>query len=96
MFEETGLTAVSWKHINLTIKPSRHAIFHSYLAIVDSDPFSVKLQEGETVDYRWVDEAGLMDYVHSPNAINSHNDRYLPYFEKIEPKYTSSVSDDIT
>ena len=96
LLEETGLETVSWKHINLTIKPSRHAIFHSYLAIVDSDPSSVRLQEDETVDYRWVDETGLLNYIHSPDAITSHNERYRPYLEKLECKCTASLSDGTT
>ena len=58
-------------------------MFYSFIAIVDADKDSIVLQEGETVDYKWVDDRGLIEYVDSDTAIKSHNDRYKEVIEEI-------------
>ena len=58
-------------------------MFYSYLVVVDCSKDSVVLQEGETTEYKWVDETGLLEYVDSELAIKTHNDRYATYFEQL-------------
>ncbi len=84
LFEETGLKAKSFELISHTFRDPSHSMFYSYLAFVDADKDSVILQEGETVDYKWVDERGLLEYADSDLAIKSHNDRYREFFEKLK------------
>ncbi len=76
MLEETGLTATKMELFNVTVRPESRAIFYSYLAETDCDRDSVRLQAGETVDYRWVDARGLLEYTKSDSALKSHNERY--------------------
>ena len=38
-----------------------HSAYVEYLCITDCDKDSVKLQEGETSDYRWVDRETLLN-----------------------------------
>ena len=83
LLEETGLTASSMELISHTFREPSHSMFYSYLAIVDADKDSVVLQEGETVDYKWVDDRGLIEYVDSDLAMKHHNDRYKDYIEQI-------------
>ena len=83
LFEETGLTALSMELVSHTFRDKSHSMFYSYLAVVDSDKDSVVLQEGETVDYKWVDNRGFIEYVESDLAIKTHNDRYKDVIERI-------------
>ena len=84
LFEETGLTALSMELVSHTFRDTSHSMFYSYLAVVDSDKDSVILQEGETVDYKWVDNLGFIEYVESDLAIKTHNDRYKDIIERIK------------
>ena len=84
LFEETGLTALSMELVSHTFRDTSHSMFYSYLAVVDSDKDSVILQEGETVDYKWVDNRGFIEYVESDLAIKTHNDRYKDIIERIK------------
>ena len=84
LFEETGLTAISMKLVSRTFRDPSHSMFYSFLATVDADKDSVVLQEGETVDYKWVDDRGFIDYVESDLAIKTHNDRYKDVIERIK------------
>ncbi len=83
LFEETGLTPISLELVSHTFREPSHSMFYSYLAIVDSDKTKVVLQEGETVDYKWVDGKGLIEYVESDQAMKAHNDRYTDLIERI-------------
>ena len=86
LFEETGLKALSMKLVSHTFRDLSHSMFYSYLAIVDADKDSVVLQEGETVEYKWVDERGLIEYVGSEDAMKAHNDRFKEVIEGIKEK----------
>ena len=84
LFEETGLCAEEFRLINHTFRDKSHSMFYSYLVTVDCPKDSIVLQEGETTDYKWVDTAGLLEYLDSELAIKTHNDRYAPYFESLK------------
>ncbi len=92
LFEETGLTALSMELVSHTFREPSHSMFYSYLAIVDADKDSVILQEGETVDFKWVDEPGLIEYVESELAIKTHNDRYKSLIDQIRLKHRQGES----
>jgi len=86
LFEETGLVPLKLELVSHIFKDTSHSMFFSYLATVDADKDSVVLQEGETVDYRWVDDKGLIEYVDSDEAMKSHNDRYKDLIEQIRER----------
>ncbi len=45
-----------------------------------------KNKEGETVEYKWVDQRGLIEYVESDQAMKAHNDRFKDVIEGIKVK----------
>ena len=45
--------------------------------------YSVKLQEGETVSYKWVSEAEFIDFVNSDAMIDVQFLRYQPYLRQM-------------
>ena len=89
--EETGLTALSFKLVSHTFREPSHSMFYSYLALVDGDKDSVRLQEGETVEYKWVDRTGLLEYVRSDFSIKTHHDRYKSLFDAYNTLYVTDL-----
>lgn len=83
LFEETGIRAEEFQLISHTFRDVSHSMFYSYLVVTDCAKDSIVLQEGETTEYKWVDVAGLLEYVDSELAIKTHNDRYSTYFEAL-------------
>lgn len=79
LFEETGLKPDSMELVNILYKDTSRSLFYSYVARVSCAKDSVVLQEGETVDYKWVDREGFLEYLDSDTAIKSHNQRYENY-----------------
>lgn len=83
LFEETGIRAEEFRLISHTFSDKSHSMFYSYLTTVDCAKDSIVLQEGETTEYKWVDRAGLLEYLDSDLAIKTHNNRYASYFEAL-------------
>lgn len=83
LFEETGIRANEFTLISHTFRDGSHCMFYSYLTVVNCEKDAVVLQEGETVEYRWVDVKGLLEYADSDLAIKTHNARYQAYFEEL-------------
>ena len=57
--EETGIMAESLKELDWSL--GRSCIHCRYLCLTDCAKDSIKLQEGETCDYRWVSARQLLD-----------------------------------
>ncbi|MBR4896783.1 MAG: NUDIX domain-containing protein [Clostridia bacterium] len=52
--EETGIVASELVELTRLVKDSTHSVYIEYLYITNCDKRSVVLQEGETVNYKWV------------------------------------------
>ena len=72
--------------VSHTFRAPSHSMFYSFLATLDADKDALVLQEGETVDYKWVDDRGFIEYVESDQAIKTHNDRYKDLIERIKTR----------
>lgn len=59
LFEETGIESDNFKEIGYSIEDDKHGIYRSYLTVVDCPKDSVKLQIGETINYKWISESSL-------------------------------------
>lgn len=68
--EETGLSVRDLKLIYHEIGDSY--LFDNYVGITDDPRDAVRLQPGETVDYRWVDTATLVELIESGQCMNEH------------------------
>ena len=58
--EETGIRADELTEVGRVVDEKCHSAYVEYLCITDCDKNSVKLQKGETLDYRWVDRDTLL------------------------------------
>jgi len=79
--EETGIESGTLTNIGRFV--SHDTIYESFLCVTDSDKNSVKLQEGETVSYKWVSEAEFIDFVNSDAMIDVQFRRYVPYLKQM-------------
>jgi 8-oxo-dGTP pyrophosphatase MutT (NUDIX family) len=59
--EETGIESSNLQEIGRIIHDRHHSIYVEYLCITDLDKNAVILQEGETVDFKWVDKTALLE-----------------------------------
>lgn len=59
--EETGIVSLDLKEIGRIVHDGHHSLFVEYLCITDWDKNAVILQEGETVDYKWVNKDTLLE-----------------------------------
>ncbi|MBR5976042.1 MAG: NUDIX hydrolase [Clostridiales bacterium] len=52
--EETGIVATELVELTRSVSDVTHGAYVAFLCVTDCDKRSVVLQEGETVDYKWV------------------------------------------
>ena len=53
--EETGIVASKLEEIKRFVWNPTHCIYVEYLCVTDCDKHAIVLQEGETVDFKWVE-----------------------------------------
>jgi len=58
--EETGIVASDLIEVGRITDKSKHSVYAEYLCITDWDKNNIRLQESETVDYRWVRASELL------------------------------------
>lgn len=61
LFEEIGIHADTLTEIGRVVDKKCHSAYVEYIFVTDCDKNSVKLQEGETSDFRWVDTNTLLN-----------------------------------
>ena len=60
LLEETGIIADVLTEVGRIADDECHSVYVEYLCITDCDKNSVRLQEGETSDFRWVEKDTLL------------------------------------
>lgn len=73
LLEETGLTAEEFKQIYKVV--TADTIYKGYVCRVDVPKDSVILQEGETIDYKWVDKDEFLEIYHSESFVTCMKER---------------------
>ncbi len=59
--EETGIVSYNLQEIKRIVHDGHHSLYVEYLCLTDWDKNAVILQDGETVDYKWVDKTTLLE-----------------------------------
>ena len=54
LFEETGITALTLTELGRVVSDETHCVYVEFLCVTDCNKNSVILQQGETVNYRWI------------------------------------------
>ncbi len=84
MLEETGLTAEKLELIGITRIPKSRSAVYAFIAVVNCPKDSVRLQEGETVDYRWMKPASFLRLIREEPVLTKQYPRYKPYLDTLE------------
>lgn len=58
--EETGIVCSDLKELKRVVHDGHHSLFVEYLCVTKCDKNSIVLQEGETVDYKWVNREDIL------------------------------------
>ena len=95
MLEETGLKTEKLELISITRKPESRSAVYAFIAIVDSAKDSVLLQEGETVDYQWINPTAFLRLIREEPVLAIQYPRYRPYLDRLDiSQEPASVSED--
>ena len=60
--EETGIDTGEFKEIYRVIHEERQVIYYGYLLKTDYAKNAIKLQEGETIDYKWLTKEEFIEF----------------------------------
>lgn len=67
--EETGVDSGNLKEIYHFVHEPHQAVYYGYILITSCDKDSIKLQENETIDFKWLSKEELLEfYDNSPNT----------------------------
>ena len=83
MNEETGLETDKLEQISVTHRLGSKAFVYAWLAVVDCAKTAVRLQEGETVDYMWVDQGMFLKMMDADPVLMIQYPRYKPYLDQL-------------
>ena len=78
--EETGISEGIFTELGSSVIDERKCICHVFLCTTDCDKASIALQEGETMDYKWINEEQFIEFVNSGNMISSQKKLYFDFF----------------
>lgn len=81
--EETGIERAAFTPMGVLVSDLTSSIYHSYLAVTDCPKDSIRLQSGETVDYRWVSEAEFREFWKTGNSVPTQKRRLLPWLKEM-------------
>ena len=84
MREETGLEAEKMELISVTKKPESRSIVYAYLAVVNCQKDSIRLQPGETAGYQWADTPSFFRMIREEPVLKIQYPRYKPYLDQAE------------
>ena len=82
LFEETGIAVELFEEVGHCVDDRTRGIYCSFLCVTDWNKESVRLQEGETMAFRWVDKKQFAEFIRSGEAIERQIGRYREYLEK--------------
>lgn len=75
LFEETGILADQFEPIGCHIYDGGQWIVWNYLCVTDWNKNAIRLQEGETIDFRWMDEKEFLAFALSEEIIPGQHER---------------------
>jgi len=65
------------------VMDERHTIYYGYLCVTDCPKDSVILQEGETIDYRWISKEEFLVHMDSAECIDVQKERLKEFVDSI-------------
>ena len=84
MLEETGLKAEKLELISVNFKPQSRSVIYAWLSVVSCRKDAVRLQEGETADYRWMAPDTFLSLITEEPVLKIQYPRYKPYLDRLK------------
>lgn len=81
--EETGITDGAFREIGFEIADKVQTIYHAFVCITDVPKEAIRLQDGETVAYRWLTLPEMRAFIDSGEMIAHQRRRMAAYFHDI-------------
>ena len=73
LYEETGIKSYKILEVKRIVQKKHQTLYVEYYCLTDCDKNDIVLQDGETIDYKWVDENTLFnldkDFLASDRAL---------------------------
>lgn len=85
LLEETGIkqTVEKMQPLYNETDDRRHGIYHAYIHTVEADT-KITLQEGETMNYQWLDYSEFVELVQSDRFVSSEQQRFLRHKQQLD------------
>ena len=74
LFEETGLREDRFELVGTIVNDAARCLYFEFFCRTGADPASIRLQQGETVAWRWVSREELGRLYEAGDLIPVHND----------------------
>lgn len=92
LYEETGIVCKNLEKTYRLCSKKYPCIYFGYISTVDCDKNQIRLQEGETVAYRWVAGEKIIRFMKDKGYVTIHADRTLPYIHSLVDKTGSNAA----
>lgn len=83
LLEETGIQAEELIQLYRTVNRKNDAIHYGYLCITDIPKDQIKLQEKETIQYRWLSKEEFLKFIKTEQFVPVRRERLERYLETI-------------
>lgn len=84
--EETGIDEGELKEIYHVVHEGHQSIYYGFLLATSYDKNCIKLQEGETIDYKWVSKSELVDFYESGQCSPPLKERLKDFMDEMAYK----------
>lgn len=81
--EETGINVGDLEEIYTCVWEKHQSIYYGYLLNTSFDKENVKLQTGETIDYKWISKQELIAFYDSSECSPTLKERLTSYIDSI-------------
>lgn len=80
LFEETGILEDDFVLVCRNVYASN--IFYTYFVETSCAKDSIKLQDGETIAYKWIGKDEFRKFINSDKIISHQKERFMDYYKK--------------
>jgi len=79
LLEECGIDRGVFEKIGVYDSVEDQTLFSAFLCTTDWDKAAIRLQEGETIGYKWVSEAEFVAFINSEDVVEPQKLHYKEY-----------------
>jgi isopentenyldiphosphate isomerase len=81
--EETGIDTGEFEEIYQLVQEKQQAIYYGYLLKTDYPKDAIQLQEGETIDYKWLTKEEFIEFYDTDQSIPTLKERLKDFVDLI-------------